>query len=126
MPNVLIVEDDPIIVLLLKISYETLGFKVLDTVDCVDNAMQVLLENNDIHLVSLDITLIDAKKGTLLAIWMRQNNINIPILFVSGSIDYRAETEAISNSYFLEKPILASDITKALRQLKGLQLSAVN
>lgn len=108
--KVLIVEDDSVVVFMLQMCYEPLGFVVAACVETAEAALAFLVANPDIDLISMDITLASPKTGVEAAREIRATGINTPIIFVSGSVEHLTNCQNISNSTFIEKPATISDI----------------
>jgi CheY-like chemotaxis protein len=117
--KVLIVEDDSIMVFMLQMCYEPLGFVVAACVETAEAALDFLFANPDIDLISMDITLSTQKTGVEAAHEIRAAGIETPIFFISGSIEYLKTTKNISNSSFIEKPTTLADIAKLVSQTFG-------
>lgn len=117
--KVLIVEDDAIMVFMLQMCYEPLGFVVARCVETAEAAVEFLSLHPDIDLISMDITLAAQKTGVEAAREIRANGIETPIFFISGSIEYKKLTQNISNSHFIEKPTTLADIARLVSQTFG-------
>jgi CheY-like chemotaxis protein len=115
--KILIVEDDTFMVFMLQLCYEPLGFEIADCVDTAEAAIEFMTTHKDISLISMDITLCTSKTGLDAARAIRALGIEIPIVFISGSIEHIPATQTISNSYFLEKPVILEDITVMVNKI---------
>jgi two-component SAPR family response regulator len=121
-PKILIVEDEYLIVFMLQMCYEQMGFDVVETFDCADKAIHFVEKNPNIDLISMDISLASTKTGLDAARIIRNSGNNTPILFISGNTDFQKEVNKISFSSFSEKPIGLDGITHAVNRILGLSL----
>lgn len=118
--NVLIVEDDPLFSVELKMLVEEIGYQV---VACVDNSAEAL---EIIHAESLDFIMMDVDiKGRLsgLEIGERIKHLNIPILYITSYNDtthYEHAQRSMMIGY-LVKPVnkysLKTTISLAIKNL---------
>ncbi|MDO9367341.1 MAG: response regulator [Sphingopyxis sp.] len=113
MPNsshtiVLIVEDDPLVLLAAVDMIEDAGFGVLQA-NSADAAILLLEEHSDIHIVFTDIEMPGSMNGVKLAACIRDRWPPIEIIATSG----RLVADDISlplRSVFLPKPYRAQEL----------------
>ena len=118
--NILIVDDEQDIRESLKDILEDEGHKIF----LAENAKNARLIKNkqEIGLILLDIWMPDCDGITLLKEWANANEINCPVLMMSGhgTIDTAIEATRIGAYDFLEKPIslqkLLNSINLALKK----------
>ena len=112
--NILIVDDEEDIRSSLKDILEDEGHKVF----LAENAVSARLIKNkeDIGLILLDIWMPDCDGITLLKEWANTNQINCPVLMMSGhgTIDTAIEATRIGAYDFLEKPISLQKLLNAI------------
>ena len=112
--KILIVDDEEDIRSSLKDILEDEGHKVF----LAENAVSARLIKNkeDIGLILLDIWMPDCDGITLLKEWANTNQINCPVLMMSGhgTIDTAIEATRIGAYDFLEKPISLQKLLNAI------------
>lgn len=104
--KVLIVEDDRVLSLLHRKFVERIGFTVLDTIISGQEAMEkTLLLNPD--LILMDVMLDDDVDGIDVVAHLRKQNINTPVIFITGNSDSynRKRAESTNFTDYLIKPI---------------------
>jgi len=92
--TIIIVEDDEITALNLKLSLQKHGYKILAT---CDNALDALLsiEKNKPHIVIIDISLQEGSDGIALGRKIRQN-YSLPFIYLTSYSDDDIISEAIT------------------------------
>ena len=114
--TVLIVEDEPLLLMMAIDMVEEAGFDVV-TASSADDAVRILLARSDIRIVFTDIDMPGSMDGLKLAATIRDRWPPIEIIVTSG---YRQPTlsELPSRAAFFPKPYKASQIVDALHRLK--------
>jgi len=105
MKKILIVEDDKIFALSLRLSLLKQGYEVLIPVDTAEQGFQSALEHKP-DVILMDILLKGNGTGIDAAMQIN-NNIHIPIIFITGNEDL-LEKEKLRNirKYFIHtKPV---------------------
>lgn len=120
MSSILIVEDEGITALDLRINLEDLGYEVIDTVDNGDDAITVAAEKRP------DLTIMDIRlKGDISGIEASRKimDLGMPVIYLTANTDDETFKEAleISPSYaFIGKPfvknILKQNIEYAMKR----------
>ena len=113
-PKVLIIEDDELIVFLLKAAYEFLGCQVLATLDSGEAAVD-FLKTTTVDLISMDILLSTNMTGIDAMNRARAIGVNTPVIFVSASNDFEAKAKAFTNALFLRKPVGLDELAMAVQ-----------
>lgn len=111
--QILIVDDEPAVRKLLRRCLEKEGFKVHEAAD--GTGMHTVLQQHDINLVTLDITL-DGEDGLDLARELRAHN-PVPIIMVSGKgdlIDTVVGLEVGADDY-ISKPFELREVVARVR-----------
>jgi len=105
MSKILIVEDDKICALSLRLSLEKNGYEVLAPVDTAEHGFNAALEHKP-DVILMDILLKGNENGIDAAL-MINNNINIPIIFVTGNEDMleKDKLRNLKKYYVHSKPI---------------------
>ncbi len=111
--RILIVEDEPLIALMLEDYLEVLGRTVAGSADCVAEALR-LIEAGDIDAAILDINLRNGEKSWPIADALAGSGK--PFLFASGGYDDDI-TETHRTRPVLTKPFTMEAIGRALDQL---------
>jgi DNA-binding NtrC family response regulator len=114
--SVLLVEDDPLVSLLLREELEACGHRVV----CADTARQALqaIETPDrFEALVTDIDLGGPTDGFGVARCFRTVYPELPVIFISGAPGIRYRTEAVKPSSFLAKPFVPQDLAEALERV---------
>lgn len=111
--RILIVEDEPLIAMMLEDFIEILGKQVAGSADCVVDALD-LLNKADVHAAILDVNLRGGEKSWAIADALADRGI--PFIFASGgteeSIDQRYRGRSV-----LMKPFTMDAVSRALDDL---------
>lgn len=114
-PVVLIVEDEPLILIHSRLALEDAGYRIVAVSDG-DEAMDALRDRQDVRAIFTDIRLPGKIDGLALARQVSADRPEIAIVVTSGSqsvdpgeLPYRAR--------FLAKPYTAAQITRTLDSL---------
>jgi CheY-like chemotaxis protein len=116
-PVVLVVEDEPLLRMLVVELVEEAGFTAIEARDA-DEAVVLLESRTDITLLFTDINMPGSMDGLKLAHAVRNRWPPIKILVVSGQQRLQS-SDLPSNSCFVEKPYQASALVEELRSLVG-------
>lgn len=113
-PNILVVEDEPLIQLALQDWLEKSGYNVALAADAA--AAEALIDELGSSLAALitDIRLGDGKDGWCVAKYARTRSAQLPVIYMTG--DSKADWEAcgVEGSILFEKPILQSQLLSEL------------
>ena len=115
--NALVIEDENIVALDLKIKLENLGFKVPHLISSGEEGVKKALEQQP-DLILMDIIL----KGEMNGIEAAQKileTLNIPIIFITANTNKALLESGVEAKYFIPKPfnkeILESTIKESLK-----------
>lgn len=86
--RLLLVEDEPLIAFDTEHLLTEQDYEVVATVDCVTDAVALIVEGADIHLVLVDVRLAD---GSGIDVARAAQGRAIPVIFVSGDCPVEAE-----------------------------------
>lgn len=111
--RVLVVEDEPLLSMLLEESVAELGHELAGSAATVDQALEALA-SNDIDLALLDFTL--GHETTSLPIAERLRAAGIPFIFLSGHHTLEADGE-VPPAPLLTKPFSLDQLDRAIRSL---------
>lgn len=98
--RILIIEDEPLIAMMLEDFIETLGYEICETVDSVDDALAAVAKNN------CDIAIVDVNLRHGEASWPVADALDeagIPFLLASGG-QLEEPPERHSGRIYLSKP----------------------
>jgi DNA-binding response OmpR family regulator len=116
--RILVVEDEPLVAFDNEHVLRESGYEVVATVDNLADAVRVLSEEEDVHLVMSDITLSGDGDGTDVA--RAAATKGVPVLFVTGACPIEARSLAVG---CLAKPYTDRMLKNALaavdRRLRG-------
>ena len=115
---VLVVEDEPLIRLVLVEAFEEAGFEVLDAFDG-DQAVGILEKNaNRIRAIFSDVNLPGSMNGVLLARHTRMHWPWIGVVLASGR-PKPEESAMPDNTRFFQKPYEVGAVVRHLREIAG-------
>jgi two-component system, response regulator PdtaR len=121
-PVVLIVEDDTLIRMDAIDMVKAAGFDAIEAANA-DEAIAILTENPEIHVVFTDIQMPGSIDGLKLAHFVKQRWPPIKIIATSGHIRL-AGYDLPHGGRFLQKPYSALEVATHLRELTGFQPDA--
>ncbi|MDE3196278.1 MAG: response regulator [Acidobacteriota bacterium] len=111
MPQVLIVDDEPMIRQFVRSALATSGYRVLDA-ETPAQALELHRDYPGLDLLVTDVVMPECS-GCDLALRMRESNPRLPVLFISG---YEPkQREAFPLSAFLQKPFRIGDLLDCVR-----------
>ena len=111
-PLILVVEDEPLVRLDIKLAMDDAGFSVIEVPDA-EQALELLETRGSIGLVFTDVELAGALSGFDLANAVKERWPHIPVLVTSGRAAPRAD---IADS-FIAKPYDTSAVISQARAL---------
>lgn len=114
--HILVVEDDPLILMMALGIIEDEGYIVLKASDA-DEAMVLLERSSEIGIVFTDIEMPGSIDGLQLATCIRERWPDIKILVTSGGVRL-SETSLPPQGQFLRKPYSANDLTAKILALQ--------
>jgi CheY-like chemotaxis protein len=114
-PVVLIVEDETLVRMDAIEVLEAAGFDVIEASDA-DEAISILEQRSDIHLIFTDIQVPGSMDGLKLAHFVKDRWPPIKIIATSGHTKI-TENDLPEGSRFLPKPYAAPEIASAIDQL---------
>ena len=106
--RLLVVEDEPLVAFDTEHLLDDDGFDVVATVDRVADAVALIADGADIHLVLADVNLAD---GSGVEVARSANAHGIPVLFVTGDCPVDAQELATG---CLAKPYAQKDLLAAI------------
>ena len=111
---VLLVEDEPLILLTLQSLLEDAGYSVLPA-NNADEAV-LALEESISELLGLitDIRLGSGRDGWSLARHARSLRPDLPVVYVSGDSAHRWVIEGVPSSLMVQKPFLTAEVLTAV------------
>lgn len=110
--RMLIVEDEPLISMMLEDFLEALGCDVIGTAETVDDAM-VFVESGGLDAAILDLNLRDGESSDPVAVRLRE--LGIPFAVSSGD---EGGTVRYGNRPRLLKPYTISDLESAIGEME--------
>ena len=114
-PAVLVVEDEPLLLMLAMDMVEEAGFEALGAAGS-NEALRILEGHHDIRLVFTDVDMPDGVNGLRLAAMVRERWPPIEIIVTSG---LRAPPEEMipERGLFLPKPYDEAEVTSAIHRM---------
>jgi two-component system, response regulator PdtaR len=112
-PSILVVEDEPLILLGIAEEFRTSGFIVYEALNA-DVALQELSNHQDIAVLFTDIDIPGSMNGLSLSLMVQQERPSMKIVVTSG-MQVPEEECMPKGGLFFPKPYLASDIVAAVR-----------
>ena len=123
MKKILIVEDERILAVSLRMDLNEMGYDFVTIVTNCDDALEAV-QNGKADLALLDINIQGDKTGIDTAILIAQSS-EIPIIFVTGETDFetRAKAELSPNCKgYLSKPVKIELLKPLINQLFSLTI----
>lgn len=114
LPRVLVVEDEPLVRMLVATHLADHGFCVVEA-SSADEAVSVLDGDDRVVLVFSDIQMPDANDGIDLAKWIASERPELKVLLTSG----RPAPEAAQPWPFVAKPYRLDRVEAQLREMAG-------
>lgn len=117
MKKILIVEDDKIFALSLKITLLKNGYEVLPPVDTAELGFQSAMTNRP-DIILMDILLKGNETGIDAALQIN-NNIHIPVIFMTGNEDLikKAKIKNLKKYYVYPKPVDEDILIEAIDKI---------
>jgi len=117
LPCVLVVEDDPLNLIVLQAALEGAGFQVMLASHADEAVIKVKHSAAAITALITDIRLPGSVTGWDVARAAREVKADMPVIYISGWNEQDRRREAVSGAIVLEKPFALSALTDALRLL---------
>jgi two-component system, cell cycle response regulator len=117
--RVLVVEDDPAVRELLRISLESVGYQVALAEHGLDALMQVDRAQPKPNLLLVDIMIPELDGLSLVrALKSRPETARIPVVFITAKSDSRTIAEGISAGarYYITKPFIIDDLLAKVKR----------
>ncbi|WP_447752135.1 response regulator [Sphingopyxis fribergensis] len=112
---VLVVEDDPLVLLSAVDIIEEAGYRALQASDA-DEAIAILEANPDIHIVFTDIEMPGSMDGVKLAAFIRDRWPPVEIIITSGRVP-ADDVTLPDRGVFLQKPYRPQELTEQVGRL---------
>ncbi|MES3006011.1 MAG: response regulator transcription factor [Patescibacteria group bacterium] len=124
--KILIIEDDIRLAQALKRGLEQESYAVDILNDGIEGEKRMLLNHTDYDLLILDLTL-PGKDGFEICTHLRQQNINLPILILTGHVGTEDKVRALDSGAddYLTKPFSVSELAARARALMRRQKETV-
>lgn len=116
--NVLIVEDDMVLSLVHKTIAEMIGLNVLGSAISGEEAIEKVIKLRP-DLILMDVMLSDDLDGIDAVLQMREQNIDTPVIFITGNSDAYNIRRAKKTNFlaYLIKPISLDTLQKSISKL---------
>lgn len=113
----LVVEDEPLIMLELEAALEEAGFEVLGADDAATAMTHIGARGAEIRAVLTDIRLGNGPSGWDVARRARESVPTMPVVYVSGDSASEWTVQGVPNSVMIPKPYVLAQIVTALSTL---------
>jgi DNA-binding response OmpR family regulator len=110
---VVVADDDEAMRLLCRVNLELEGFRVAEATSQAE--LEALLEAEDVALVLLDVHL-GADDGIEVARAVRANHADVPVAFVTGSVQIGERTSEVSDAA-IRKPFTLEELIETVHRL---------
>ena len=119
--NVITVDDEPLALeLLTAYCQKTPQLHLIGTFDNTIDALRILRERQDIHLIFLDINMPDLGGVDMAAILNKGDGSAWPrVIFVSAHKEYALQAFDVNALYYITKPYNYTDFLKAVKQAES-------
>jgi len=114
-PNVLVVEDEPLISDMVAQGLEDEGFRV-HAVASAEQALRHLALHGDVDVLFTDINL-PGMDGSTLARWARELKPGLSVVYASGHVSSLDRFSAVPGSIFVPKPYTPAQICRVITDL---------
>ncbi len=118
---VLVVEDEPLILLDVETALQEAGFEVIAVNDAEQALAAFDADPTKFKGLVTDIRLGNGKSGWEIARHLRQANSSIPVVYVSGDSAIHWGAEGVPESAMITKPFFLPQIITALSTLMNAQ-----
>jgi two-component system, response regulator PdtaR len=115
-PRILIIEDEPLIAMGLKLVLENMGCVVPAVVDNETDAVKTA-EHQDFDLILADVRLKGGGDGVS-AVRKILSRRHVPVLFVTGNVG-ELEARGMNGAAILPKPFLPAALERTVRKILG-------
>lgn len=112
---VLIVEDEPLVRMMVIELFEDEGFEVLEAADA-DQALMIFRQRNDVALLFTDVEMPGSLDGYALARWAHDNRPAVKTMIVSGRALPRAG-DVPEGAAFVGKPYDYGDVMRRVETM---------
>ena len=112
---VIVADDDAAIRLLCRVNLELEGYRVLEATGLEEIAR--IADEEEVALVLLDIHL-GREDGIEVARVVRERRPEVPIAFLSGSVDFSERSAAVSDAA-IRKPFTLEELIGTVHRLAG-------
>lgn len=112
---VIVADDDAAIRLLCRVNLELEGYRVLEATGLEE--ISRIADEEDVALVLLDIHL-GREDGIEVARVVRERRPEVPIAFLSGSVDFSERSAAVSDAA-ISKPFTLEELIGTVHRLAG-------
>lgn len=118
---VLVVEDEPLILLDLETTLEEAGFEVASARDAAEAIAAFDAAPDKFKGLITDVRLGAGQSGWDIARHLRQADSTIPVIYISGDSAIHWGAEGVPNSVMITKPFVLAQIITALSTLLNQQ-----
>jgi CheY-like chemotaxis protein len=117
--TILLVEDDPVVRVMMHVSLTRLGYQVLDAPDGIGAVAVWKAHRDDIQLVLTDMVMPGGMNGIELGAQLLKENPKLKVIYASGySADVAGKEFPLKEGVnFLAKPIQAAKLARAVRAM---------
>jgi two-component system OmpR family response regulator len=119
--TVLVVEDEPLILLDVETALQEAGFEVVAVTDAAQAVAAFDAEPGKFKGLITDIRLGNGQSGWEVAKHLRQANPTIPVVYISGDSAIHWGAEGVPESVMITKPFFLPQIITALSTLLNQQ-----
>ncbi|MGX5844403.1 response regulator [Mesorhizobium sp. ArgA1] len=119
--SVLVVEDEPLILLDLETGLEEAGFHVVGVTSAARALETFDADPGSFKALISDIRLGEGKSGWEVARHVRQANAMMPVIYISGDSSPHWGSEGVPESVMITKPFAMAQLTTALSTLLNQQ-----
>lgn len=113
--RVLIIDDDPDVVELLVDILEDAGYEALTAASCQEALDKLQLENQEPHLVLLDIMMPDIDGFQILHLIRERSSVPVIMLTARREVDYLRDAIDIGADDYIKKPFHTQELLARIR-----------
>lgn len=125
MPVVLVVDDEPMIALLVEAALGDAGFAVVMAHSEAEALSSVDATGSPLAAVVTDIRL-GAGSGWAVATYARARNPDLPVVYISGDSGGLWKVHGVPESIMIQKPFAVGQVVAAVTMLLNTPASSIN
>lgn len=116
-PLVLIVDDEPLIAVMVEMAFLDAGFDVRTAMDAVEAAVRIGELDTQLSALVTDVRLGAGPDGWAVAAGARRNLPRLPVVYMTGDSAADWEAFGVPDSVMVQKPFVVEQVLDAVTSL---------